>query len=155
MARTILSVTIGCALLASMTHAAEDASPREGDLAGMYACEGANPDGSPYQALVEIVKLEKTYLVRWIQPNGSEVLGVGLQRGTVLSVSYFGSAPAIVVYSVEADGRLDGQWTMGGAGGAVFTETLTKLKIAPGEIKPPKPTKPTRRPASPHWGVDI
>jgi hypothetical protein len=151
MPRTILSVTIGCALLASMTHAAEDASPRESDLAGMYACEGTNPNGSPYSALVEIVKVDKTYLVKWIQPNGTEVLGVGIQKGTVLSVSYFGSAPAIVVYSVEADGRLDGQWTMGGADGEVFAETLTKLKIG----AEPKPPRPTRRPASPRWGVNI
>jgi hypothetical protein len=150
MARTILSVTLGLAMLASMTHA-EDATPSEKDLAGMYACEGTNPNGSPYAALVEIVRLEKTYLVKWIQPNGSEVLGVGLQHGSVLSVSYFGSAPAIVVYSVEADGKLDGQWTMGGADGAVFTETLTKLK-ANEQLKRPRPT---RRWMSPNWGSNI
>ena len=149
MARTILSVTVGLALMASMPYA-DDASPAPSDLAGMYACEGTNPNGTPYTALVEIVRLEKTYLVKWIQPNGSEVIGVGLQRGSVLSVSYFGSAPAIVVYSVEADGRLDGQWTMGGADGAVFTETLTKLKVVSS-----KPPRPTRRWMSPRWGVSL
>jgi hypothetical protein len=149
MARTILSVILGFALMAAMTHAAEDASPKESDLAGMYACEGTNPNGSPYTALVEIVRLEKTYLVKWIQPNGSEVLGVGLQRGSMFSVSYFGSAPAIVVYSVEADGKMDGQWTMGGAEGSVFTETLTKLKViaSPSSPSSPRPPRPSRRPA--------
>jgi len=146
MARWILSVCIGFALLATTTGAAEDTPVSEGNLAGMYACEGTNPNGSPYAALVEIVRQEKTYLVRWIQPNGSEVFGVGLQRGSVLAVSYFGSAPAIVVYSVLADGRLDGQWTMGGAEGAVFTETLTKMTVVSEPTLPRPSDRPSDRP---------
>jgi len=158
MGRLIVSMCIGFALLATTTGAADDTPVAETDLVGMYACQGTNPNGSPYAALVEIVRLEKTYLVKWIQPNGSEVLGVGLQRGAVLAVSYFGSAPAIVVYSVQADGRLDGQWTMGGADGAVFTETLTKMTVVsePGQARPserPRPRKPAR--PNPATGVSI
>ena len=54
-------------------------------------------------------------------------------------------------FAVEADGRLDGQWTMGGADGGVFSETLTKLKIG----AEPKLPRPTRRPAPTRWGVNI
>jgi hypothetical protein len=114
----------------------------------VYACEGTNPDGSPYTAVVEIVKRQDTYLVRWTQENDEQVMGVGIQQAGVLAVSYFGGAPAIVVYSVAADGRLDGQWTMGGAG-KLFKETLTKVAAVEVQPKAPKPTKPAPRPTSP------
>ena len=114
MARLLLSSCLGLLLLGSVTAIAEP-SPGS-DLSGVYACEGTNPDGSPYTAVVEIVKRQDTYLVRWTQENDEQVMGVGIQQAGVLAVSYFGGAPAIVVYSVAAEGRLDGQWTMGGAG---------------------------------------
>jgi hypothetical protein len=142
MARFLLSSCLGLLLLGAVTAVAE---PTPGsDLTGVYAAEGKNPDGSPYSAVVEIVKRRDTYLVRWTQANDEKVVGVGIQREGLLSVSYFGGTPAIVVYSVGTDGRLDGQWTMGGAEGAVFTETLTKVAV--GEVQP-KPVNPTPTPA--------
>ncbi len=117
MARLILSSCLGLVLLGSVTAIAEPSAGS--DLSGVYACEGTNPDGSPYTAVVEIVKRQDTYLVRWTQENDEQVMGVGIQQDGVLAVSYFGGAPAIVVYSVATDGRLSGQWTMGGAGQAV------------------------------------
>ena len=74
-------------------------------------------------------------------------MGVGIQQAGVLAVSYFGGAPAIVVYSVAAEGRLDGQWTMGGAG-RLFKETLTKVSASEVQPKTPKPTKPAPKPTS-------
>jgi hypothetical protein len=145
MARLILSSCLGLVLLGSVTAIAEP-SPGS-DLSGLYACEGTNPDGSPYTAVVEIVKRQDTYLVRWTQENDEQVMGVGIQQDGVLAVSYFGGAPAIVVYSVTADGRLAGQWTMGGAG-RLFKETLTKVSAVEGEPKPAKPVRPAR-PARP------
>ena len=76
----------------------------------VYACEGTNPDGSPYTAVVEIVKRQDTYLVRWTQENDEQVMGVGIQQAGVLAVSYFGGAPAIVVYSVAGTAG----WTASG-----------------------------------------
>ena len=146
MARFVLSSCLGLLLLGSVTAIAEP-SPGS-DLTGLYACEGTNPDGSPYSAVVEIVKRQDTYLVRWTQENNDQVMGVGIQQDGVLAVSYFGGAPAIVVYSVGGDGRLDGQWTMGGAG-RLFKETLTKVSAIETEPKTtPKPTKPAPRPTS-------
>ena len=143
MARLLLSSCLGLLLLGSVTAIAEP-SPGS-DLSGVYACEGTNPDGSPYTAVVEIVKRQDTYLVRWTQENDEQVMGVGIQQAGVLAVSYFGGAPAIVVYSVAAEGRLDGQWTMGGAG-RLFKETLTKVAAVEVQPKAPKPTKPAPRP---------
>jgi hypothetical protein len=155
MARLILSSCLGLVLLGSVTAIAEP-SPGS-DLTGVYACEGTNPDGSPYTAVVEIVKRQDTYLVRWTQENDEQVTGVGIQQDGVLAVSYFGGAPAIVVYSVATDGRLSGQWTMGGAG-RLFKETLTKVSTVDVEskpVKPAKPTKPASRPASSGGSISV
>jgi hypothetical protein len=155
MARLILSSCLGLVLLGSMTAIAEP-SPGS-DLSGVYAAEGTNPDGSPYTAVVEIVKRQDTYLVRWTQQNDDQVMGVGIQQNGVLAVSYFGGAPAIVVYSMADDGRLNGQWTMGGAG-RLFKETLTKVSAIEVETKPARPAKPAKpasRPASSGGSISI
>jgi len=157
MARWILSSCLGLVLLGSVTAIAEPSPPS--DLSGVYACEGTNPDGSPYTAVVEIIKRQETYLVRWTQENEDQVMGVGIQRDGVLAVSYFGGAPAIVVYSVAEDGRLAGQWTMGGAG-RLFNETLTKVAAVEVESRPARPARPSQpakppsRPA-PRGSIDI
>jgi len=133
----VKSVLFGFAILVlftSVTAAAEQAP--ESDLTGVYACEGNNPDGSSYSGLVEILKVQDTYLVRWTLSTDTRVVGVGIFRGGVLAVSYFGGSPALVVYSVTTDGRLEGKWTIGGTEGSVFSETLTKFKA-----EQPKPGK--------------
>ena len=104
---------------------APEATPKR-NVAGVYLCEGANPDGSPYKGLVEIVAVDNTYLVHWMMADGAEVLGVGIRNSDVLSVSYFGGTPAVVVYRIDGD-RLVGEWTMGGAEGMLYSETLTRM----------------------------
>ena len=105
---------------------APEATPLKRNVAGVYLCEGANPDGSAYKGLVEIVAIDNTYLVHWVMADGAEVLGVGIRNSDVLSVSYFGGTPAVVVYRIDGD-RLVGQWTMGGAEGMLYSETLTRM----------------------------
>ena len=80
MARLLLSSCLGIGLLGSMTALAE---PSPSSLVGLYACEGTNPDGSPYTAVVEIVNQEDTYLVRWTQESGDQVTGVGIRQDGV------------------------------------------------------------------------
>lgn len=144
MARVILSSCLGIVLLGSMSALAD---PSHGSgLSGLYSCEGSNPDGSPYSAVVEIVNQDDTYLVRWTQQSGEQVTGVGIQQDGVLAVSYFGGgAPAIVVYSIANDGRLTGQWTVGDAG-RLFKETLTRVSAVDVESKRPRPSRPASRP---------
>jgi hypothetical protein len=78
-------------------------------------------------------------------PDESQVVGVGIFSGNQLAVSYFGGTPALIVYSLAENGTLNGKWTAGGADGAVFQETLTKL---PEGATTPKPTKRESRPRS-------
>ena len=155
MARLILSSCLGLLLLGSVAAIAEP-SPGS-DLSGVYAAEGTNPDGSPYTAVVEILKRQDTYLVRWTQENDDQVMGVGIQQDGLLAVSYFGGAPAIVVYSVASEGKLDGQWTMGGAG-KLFKETLTKVSAVEVETKPARPARPAKpasRPSSSEHSITL
>lgn len=124
MVRTAL---LGVMLLLSgviASTATPDAPPT--DLAGMYACNGVNPDGQPYEALVEITRIDDTYRVVWALSDDSAVMGVGIVSNGVFAVSYFAGAPTVVVYKIEGN-QLVGEWAMGGAEGVVYTETLTKL----------------------------
>src|SRR5690606_25991818 len=88
--------------------------------------------------------VDSTYLVHWVMADGVEVLGVGIRKSDTLSVSYFGGTPALAVYRIEGD-RLVGEWTMGGAEGMLYTETLTRMSDE--KLKPQKPER--KRPARP------
>ncbi|MBI4265560.1 MAG: hypothetical protein HY657_14400 [Acidobacteria bacterium] len=112
--------------------AAPDPGPA---LAGMYECSGVNPDGTSYEGVVEIAKLEDTYRVLWTLSDNTAVMGVGIFSGGVFAVSYFGGAPAIVVYTIDGS-RLVGEWTMGGREGAVYSKTLTRVSSQPRQRRP-------------------
>jgi len=137
MLRTLLLGAVIVLSGAAGSMAAPDPPP---DLAGTYRCNGINPDGSAYEAVVQITKREGTFRVEWIMDGGS-VLGVGIYSNGVFAASYFGGAPAVVVYKVDGD-RLVGEWTMGGMEGALYTETLTKTS----STVQPKPAPRPRRP---------
>ena len=144
MVRAIVFGVIIVALVGPKWATAEGVSQKDlTDLTGVYSCEGTNPDGKSYSAIVEILKTQDTYLVRWTMANNTQVIGVGIFSNGVLAVSYFGGAPAVVVYATTTDGRLDGKWTMGGAKGLLFTETLTKMPEGQ-QRQPAKPPAPPR-----------
>ena len=147
------AVLVGLVVLALVRPVFASEQTPEINLAGVYSCQGMNPDGRAYSGVVEIVKIRDTYLVRWTMPNDSQVVGVGIFSNGMLSVSYYGGTPSLVVYSLAENGTLDGKWTAGGAEGDVFSETLTKMPE--GTPKPPKPSKPTKRERAPRPGVSI
>jgi|SRR5262245_24512791 hypothetical protein len=122
MARTLVLGLIVVAFGSAASLAAPDPVP---NLVGVYDCAGVNPDGTKYQGLVEIAKVENTYRVLWVLEDNSAVMGVGIFSGGVFAVSYFGGSPAIIVYKIDGD-RLVGEWTMGGREGTMYSETLTK-----------------------------
>jgi hypothetical protein len=118
------------------------------DLSGVYECEGTNPDGSPYAAVVEIAKAKDAYYVRWNLADDTRVIGIGILSGGVLGVSYFTGAPSVVVYTATSDG-LEGKWTSPGAQGSVFSEKLTKVSAQDARPLKPEPRstpKPDRKP---------
>jgi hypothetical protein len=147
MYRTVLLGAIVAALSMIGSTAAQAPQP---DLAGVYRCDGKNPDGSAYQGVVEISKVKETFRVRWTMDDGA-IMGVGIFSGGVFAVSYFGGAPAVVVYKVDGD-KLVGEWTMGGAEGATYIETLTKTPGASVPARPPSggpPPRPRRQTPNP------
>ena len=126
------------------------------DLAGLYRCDGMNPDGTAYEGVVEIRKVRDTFRVAWTMDDGT-VVGVGIYSGGVFAVSYFGGAPAVVVYKVDGN-RLVGEWTMGGIEGAVYTETLTRMPSTGAPKPPSEPDRPApdrRRPPPPARGIRL
>ena len=126
--RSLVVVAVLLFVAAGTLGAAPDP---KADIEGVYKCEGANPDGSPYKGVVEIVSEGDVVLVKW-EFDGTAMVGVGILRDEMLSVSYFIGAPALAVYKIEknADGKgimLQGTWTIAGAGDHLFSETLTKI----------------------------
>jgi hypothetical protein len=148
MVRTLLMAVALVAALgragdASAQAGSQAATPKPGDPSGIYLCEGTNPDGHHYRGIVQIAAVEDTFLVRWTLADDVEVTGVGILQNNMLSVSYFGGTPAVVVYKVDAD-KLVGEWTMGGAEGHTYAETLTRM---PEGTVPQIQQKPRRKPA--------
>jgi len=138
-------------------RASPDGKPVVG-VAGVYLCEGQNPDGSPYKGIVEIVKFHGSFLVRWTLPDDVSVIGVGIESNGVLAVSYFGGAPGVIVYKADGN-RLLGEWTMGGTNGEVFPETLTRIqeqlrqRAVPAPERAPVPDDVTPEPRGPERRV--
>ena len=118
--------------------AASDRAQPDVDITGTYMCQGQSPDGTTYHGIVQIVKIDDTFRIRWaLAGNSGEVdlVGVGIFSNGVFAVSYFGGAPGIGVYKIDG-ARLVGEWTIGGADGAVYTELLTRVEVQPGAQPP-------------------
>jgi hypothetical protein len=124
MLRTIL-VTL--ALLLFIGRLATVAGPADAqDIAGVYAAEGNNGDGSPYRAIVVIEKHRDAFRMQWIFPTRTAAVGLGILNGDVLAVSYYGASPGIVLYKIDG-AKMVGDWTLFGAGGVLSKETLTRI----------------------------
>ena len=60
MARTVLLGGVVVVFGAIATFAAPDPQP---DIVGVYRCSGVNPDGTPYEGVAEIAKIDGTYRI--------------------------------------------------------------------------------------------
>ncbi len=107
------------------------------DPSGAYRCDGVSPDGQTYRAAVHIVRNGDTYIVRWLTPRGIVNVGVGVLNGDTLSVGYVGASAGVVVYKLDGNKQLSGEWTDLEASGHVYTETLTKLGDGERVVMPP------------------
>jgi hypothetical protein len=124
MLRTIL---VTFALLLIIGRLATVAGPADvTDIAGVYAAEGNNGDGSPYRAIVVIEKHRDAFRMQWIFPTRTAAVGLGILNGDLLAVSYYGASPGIVLYKVDG-AKMVGDWTLFGAGGVLSKETLTRI----------------------------
>lgn len=91
------------------------------DIVGNYSCKGTNPDGSPYSGTVVIEENGAGYVLRWTIGGSLMYSGAGLLNDDLLSASW---GSGVVVYKVESDGKLVGEW-LNASGGELGTETLT------------------------------
>lgn len=117
--------------------------PQELDITGVYICDGVNPEGNPYRGVVEIVRTQDTFHLRWTFPQTDDVaLGIGIVSNGVLAVSYYGGAMVgVVVYKVGDGKKMVGEWTLAGVAGKVYSETLTKVSDG-GVTEPVHPPVP-------------
>jgi len=123
-------------------------SEEKHDLAGVYACTGTSPGGRSYRAIVTIVGQGNVYRLRWTFAGEQGNLGIGIVHGNTLSVSYHsGRSNGIVVYDINEPKELVGEWTVVGADGVIFKETLTKLPASYEGQQPrlPQPRSPQPR----------
>jgi hypothetical protein len=124
----------------------------QADLAGVYICDGVSPSGSRYQGIVEIVKDHDTYRLVWSFDSAVAAVGLGIRSGEVLAVMHYSGIPGVIAYRIEQGPRLVGAWTVPGAAGALFSETLTKAPdgvAAPARPEPPEPRGQRQRRARP------
>jgi hypothetical protein len=124
------------AVVVATTLGLTPVDPVRPELQGLYGARGIDGDDSEYTALVQIIKFRDSYLLSWSFSETAEALaldpdaiGVGITRGSLLSVSYFTESFAgVIVYDIDADGRrLVGHWTGAGGDGLLRTEVLTRL----------------------------
>ena len=126
------------------------AHAEEPDLTGIYLCDGVNAQGNAYRGIVEIIRTNDTFNVKWTFPRSNDTArGIGIASNGVLAVSYYGSRTAgVVVYKIDVGTTLVGVWTVAGVDGGVFTETLTRFP--PGGQLPegldPHPPRRERKP---------
>ncbi|MGI0525183.1 hypothetical protein [Rhizobium giardinii] len=95
--------------------------------AGKYTVEGTNLDGSSYSGTAEItLASETTCVIEW-DTAGEKSTGVCMLNGNAFAAAYvLGDALGLIVYKVNSDGTLEGNWTITGKDGS-GTETLTEV----------------------------
>jgi hypothetical protein len=142
MRRAVIVVFVGLLTLGGFgpAHAQHDS------LDGVYQCVGTTAGGEHYRGIVQIVKHDDAYLVRWIVPP-DVYIGVGVVQGNTFSVSFATDTIGLAVYTIESDSRLVGRWTTLNAGGRVFIESLTKVDSNPTPAPDPDPPVTAPHPA--------
>jgi hypothetical protein len=115
-------------LIAAAAIVLADAPPpdRRGcPVAGNYRVAGTNPGGGDYEGTATIRAQGGECHVYWAPPNESE--GAGTYANGKLTVHYrmaAGVEGGVVTYARQANGVLQGTWSLY-EGGGVGTETLT------------------------------
>lgn len=91
-------------------------------MIGQYACEGTNPDGTPYTIALGILGDGTKYQLTWQDPQG-QFVGLGYVSGSTLSAAIAtpqGQAVGLAVYTIAGQ-NLTGTWLAFGQAG-VMTE---------------------------------
>jgi hypothetical protein len=143
LAPALVSLTLAFALAPVRTLA----QPETSTLVGVYQAHGINANGTNYTGYVVIAMHGDSLLAVWrsVQADGTvapepDAAGVGIVSGMTFSVAFFGKqGSGLVVYTIQEDGSLVGQWTLAGADGALLPEVLTKVTGHPAPVPVPPP----------------
>jgi len=81
------------------------------NISGVYQAQGRNPDGSSYAGTVTVQEGAQGNVAFSWAVAGRSYSGTGQRSGSVVTVNWGGSAPA--VYVVMSDGALHGTWANG------------------------------------------
>ena len=94
------------------------------DISGKYVAKGTNFDGSTYEGTAEIAKLSNTTCVVVWKIAGREYDGICMKNKDGFAAAYeMDGQVGLLLYRMEADGSLEGTWTITGERGA-GTEVL-------------------------------
>jgi hypothetical protein len=76
------------------------------DLAGAYRVAGRNPDGSPYDGELNVIRRGEVYQFSWKIPT--EFDGVGVEQDDHVTVGWGGASCGVAQYLVQPTGDLRG-----------------------------------------------
>jgi hypothetical protein len=116
-----LKLALGAICLVAAVMSAQAQS-----VGGKYSVAGKNFDGSPYTGTVQIAPSGSTCQMVW-QTAGTTSEGLCMLSDKTLAAFYkLGSTYGLVIYELQPNGSLVGQWTIVGKDG-VGAEVLTPL----------------------------
>ena len=113
---------IGAGLLIALGITAAAAQ----DIAGTYTVTGKNPDGSDYSGVATIGGTAGGACgITWTIGEGQASQAFCMRQDEVVSAAYtLGESIGLVIYRINAEGGLDGTWSIAGQEG-VGEEHLT------------------------------
>ena len=93
-------------------------------IGGAYIVRGKNANGSGYGGEARIVLTSETTCEIFWKTGATTSRGICMRNGDAFSAGYaLGNSIGLVIYKVNANGVLDGLWTIAGQKG-VGSETL-------------------------------
>lgn len=93
-------------------------------IGGAYSVSGSNMDGSSYGGTAQITPSGSGCVIKWTTGSTTSE-GICMLAGKSFAAAYkLGGDVGLVVYELQADGRLVGVWTIADKKG-VGKETLT------------------------------
>ena len=112
------------AIVMTMVGAAFAAPAMAQDVGGRYVVQGTGFNGAAYGGEAQItVTSDVTCKIEW-NTGGQLSDGICMRSGNVFAAAYVISGKTgMIIYTINADGSMQGSWTIAGADG-VGTEAL-------------------------------
>ena len=108
------------------TEALKKQAGAPGNVEGTYASSGRTPQGESYDGITTIAARGQVFRVAFKDNDGTQN-GVGIRQGGALAVAYGGSKCGVSVYTINADGSLNGPYA-DPSDNRLGVETIRKLQ---------------------------